>query len=109
MSAGVADTRPRHARSRQHELALVVGIGKVARVDGRRWRWVVVCFAPGGLGRGGGVGAGAHLVGGDGMICYICTQARARGGMHVRMLLRAVAGIWSASWPLRSFETVSVA
>jgi hypothetical protein len=45
-----------------------------------------VCFAPGRVGSGGGVGAGAHQVGAnDGYILdYICTQARARDGMRAR-------------------------
>lgn len=60
--AGFAYARPRHARPRQDELVLAVGVGEVARVDRRSGRWVV-CFAPGRMDGGGVVGAGAHQVG----------------------------------------------
>ena len=83
--AGVADARPRHARSRQDELVLAVGIGEVARVDGRWERWTV-WFATGRVGGGGsgggggrGMGAGAHLE-----ICYatyVHKQGHARDGI----------------------------
>jgi len=53
--AGVAYARPRHARSRQDELILAVGIGEVARVD-RWWERWTVWFATGRVGGDGGGG-----------------------------------------------------
>jgi hypothetical protein len=55
-STGVADALTSHARSGQDELRLVVGIGEVARVDGR---WSSV--APGGVGGGGGGGGALFM------------------------------------------------
>lgn len=79
---GVADALSSHARTGQDELRAVVGIGEVARVDGR-WSSGV---APGGVGGGGGGGVGGrgscmgnHQEGFDGR--YDTTWASEQGRM----------------------------
>jgi hypothetical protein len=99
--AGVAYARRRHARSRQDELVLAVGICEVARVDGWWERWTV-WFATGSVGGGGGdggMGKVAHLE------IYYATYVHKQGHARVRMLSRLVRD--ASAWQYPTTETVS--